>query len=384
MSTEKDSCSELKCAEEKLKSLLDMMNRLVDRESEGLFRFARSGSLHDLLLANRHLLASTDKNGNTPIHVSVLSCNMESLKAFVDVSLTIASENILEKANNQGMTALLLSAYGKESYMFRYLLEKGADINKKDSLGCNVFHAACSTGNIEIIRLILEGGVPREVKARLLSSLNAEGMTGFHICCRYFSASIVRELLSSGFIDINEKSTEGYSGLHYACMRSKQYRVVEELIEKGIDVKAESPNGVSALHISICNKNYLTIMRLRYASTDRVCPLELKPEWKDMSKWRILQECVKEKLAEEGEFVLHKAVREIKSLYDRTKGSGGASVVDAHACCDMWIEEIFKGNLSISRKFFKELLCFEEVKDELICEQAQEAIGGEVSVNAVV
>ena len=66
----------------------------------------------------------------------------------------------VNKANNGGLTPLIMSCCNGNLEMVRLLLDKGADVNKADNIGRTPFYWSCVTyhGNLELARLLLSRG----------------------------------------------------------------------------------------------------------------------------------------------------------------------------------------------------------------------------------
>ena len=117
-------------------------------------------------------------------------------------------------------------------------LEKGADINAKDSEGWTPLHNAARSGNVEIIKALLDRGAAVNAK-------NTNGLTALMFAAGKGQTEAAKLLLEKG-ADINAKDTDGLTALMGAALLG-QTNAIEFLLEKGADVNAKDNNGETAL-----------------------------------------------------------------------------------------------------------------------------------------
>ena len=113
--------------------------------------------------------------------------------------------------------------------MLKYLVEHGANINKKEILTETLLHYACKrkNGNENIVKYLVEHGAD-------INKQNEYGKIPLHYACEYEHENIVKYLVDFGS-DINKQDRYKETALQYAC-RSGSENIVEYLIEKGAEV----------------------------------------------------------------------------------------------------------------------------------------------------
>jgi len=110
--------------------------------------------------------------------------------------------------------------------MIQLLLEHGADVNKADGYGETPLHKAVRAGILENVRVLIERG----------ADVNARDRDGFTPVNGNMSIPILNELVTHG-ADVNTKSNIGMRPIHWAAA----YARVEQakyLLDHGADVNA--------------------------------------------------------------------------------------------------------------------------------------------------
>jgi ankyrin repeat protein len=125
------------------------------------------------------------------------------------------------------------------------VVEKGADINLKDSLGFTALHYACRDGKTEIVSYLLEQKADPNVR-----SYSVE------ISPLYFAIregdqypEIVSLLLKHG-ADVNIRSRDGNTPLHLAAYSDEMIEIVKILLDSGADPKILNKRQKSPLDIA--------------------------------------------------------------------------------------------------------------------------------------
>ena len=138
-----------------------------------------SQSLTFLCLVISTLLATADLQSQevTPLHIAASGNDLKK------VSLLLEKGAELEARDTRGWTPLLLAAqFSSTPEIVQLLLEKGADVNARDTLGWTpLMFAAQFSSTPEIVELLIEKGA--EVNARttagstplMFAALNSKG-----------------------------------------------------------------------------------------------------------------------------------------------------------------------------------------------------------------
>jgi ankyrin repeat protein len=117
----------------------------------------------------------------------------------------------------------------------KQLIDKGADVNARDSFGQTALIWA-SGGQTEIAKILAEKGA--DVNAR-----DNEGTTVLMKAAGRGSIEIAIMLIDRG-ADVNASSNDGLTAL---IMAVDHYEITKMLIEKGAEVNARTKSGVTAL-----------------------------------------------------------------------------------------------------------------------------------------
>ena len=93
-----------------------------------------------------------DNFGNTPLHLSIISDNMNSIKI-----LTLKGADVNIK-NNEGNTPLHIAARFGNVDTAKILLKSGADVNSKNNDGLTPLHVASANGHIKMAEFLIKNG----------------------------------------------------------------------------------------------------------------------------------------------------------------------------------------------------------------------------------
>ncbi|XP_027033281.2 ankyrin repeat domain-containing protein 1b isoform X2 [Tachysurus fulvidraco] len=107
---------------------------------------------------------------------------------------------------------------------------------------CTALHRACSQGNAEIVRRLLEAGALIEIKDKL-------DATAVHWACRGGSLPVL-ELLLNHNGNIHAKDKLQSTPLHVA-VRTGHYECAEHLVHCGADVNVKDREGDTPMHDAI-------------------------------------------------------------------------------------------------------------------------------------
>lgn len=133
----------------------------------------------------------------------------------------------------------LHTAAGKDTAMTQYLLDHGADINKEEAYGQTALHKAVFSSNLGTVTLLIERG----------ANVNARNSEGFTPLNGNISADITNELIKHG-ADVNTKTDFGMTPLHW----SAAYAKVEQanyLLDNGADVNAPNESQQTPLMMAV-------------------------------------------------------------------------------------------------------------------------------------
>lgn len=84
----------------------------------------------------------------------------------------------MEVANRHGHTCLMIACYKGHLKIARYLIELGADVNRKSVKGNTALHDCAESGSLEILTLLLESGAKMDVDSYGMTPLLAAAVSG--------------------------------------------------------------------------------------------------------------------------------------------------------------------------------------------------------------
>ena len=109
-----------------------------------------------------------------------------------------------------GATPLILAIFYRDLGIMKYLLDNGADPYSKDEDGWNSFLWACSSGNVDVIKMLVE------FDSDLVNSQNMYDANGLHMAALYDNVEVFEYLVNDLGIDINSTDEDGDGVLYYA------------------------------------------------------------------------------------------------------------------------------------------------------------------------
>ncbi len=144
-------------------------------------------------------------------------------------------------------TAAFMKAAGKGQLdVVKLLLDRGADVNARDSRGYTPLLSASEMGHLDIVKQLLEGGA--DVNAR-----DSHGYTPLLLASQMGYLDVVKHLLEKG-ADVNAKRHKGFTALMVAS-RVGYLDFVKLLLDKGADLNARDSNGLTALGWALKEKH---------------------------------------------------------------------------------------------------------------------------------
>ena len=190
-----------------------------------------------MMLAKGLHLNARDKDGDEPLHYAAKAGNVDLAEYL------IAKGAPVDPADDQGKTPLMfvrsyMETKNKRS-MLDLLLDKGADLHKRDARGYAALDIAAEVGDLMILKQLLQRG----------ASATAHDRNGYTALFRARTADIARELMARG---ANPKATarDGRTPLHLAA-KSNNFDVAKLLIQSGANVSAADASGQTPMFLAV-------------------------------------------------------------------------------------------------------------------------------------
>jgi ankyrin repeat protein len=174
--------------------------------------------------------------------------------------------------SKDGQTPLHKACSSGNSEIVKLIIQRCADVDARDFLGNTPLHVACSTRNEGAVKLLIEGGAD-------VNKMMNNGETALHVASNLGTVGILRLLLETD-VEIDVKGNDGRTPLHKAaiggsqdtaemllqfraaadvvdhwgqtalhlCLSGKQVEVMEVLLRYGADVNLVDDDGNTVLH----------------------------------------------------------------------------------------------------------------------------------------
>ena len=148
-----------------------------------------------------------NQKGNTPLHIACQKENVHLCEALLKADCDINIQN------NNGDTPLHTACQMDSIHLCELLLEACCDVNIKSNNGNTPFHIACQTKGSHLCELLLEACSNINVK-------NRNGDTPLHLAFSSGNFEVVQLLINDPQVNTGLKNIAGDTLLHIAC-RSK-------------------------------------------------------------------------------------------------------------------------------------------------------------------
>lgn len=203
----------------------------------------------------RHRVTQQESN----LHETVKQCDLDKLRSI------ITDRNIdINALNEENQTALHCAIETGNIDIVRLLLNSGADPNLQDDLNFSPLHKACIRNNTEIVKLLLDYGVNVNIQ-------NIWYNTPLHYAARFGLPNIVKLLLNHGAI-VDSQSSSGHTPLYdviaYGRGGSSCMQVIKLLLNTGADVNLADAYNYTPLHCAVIRHNLSFVTMLLNAGAD--------------------------------------------------------------------------------------------------------------------
>ncbi|XP_053243941.1 nuclear factor NF-kappa-B p100 subunit [Podarcis raffonei] len=302
------------------------MLMLARRSSRALLDYAVTADPRMLLAVQRHLAASQDENGDTPLHLAIIHEQTAVIAQLVQVAVSIPNQQILNIANHLQQTPLHLAVITRQPRVAGFLLQAGADPTLLDRYGNSVVHLALQLGDEEMLKTLLCHLGSHTLQ--LLETPNYYGLFPVHLAVKCKNPACIELLVEKG-ADVNAAERQsGRSPLHLA-VEMENLNLATYLLKKlGADVNAQTSAGNTPLHLAAGMGSPILTRMLIKAGADVLCendePISA-PSSNPGSDVELEQEEEEEWVMELGEALVEPgadSVAELKSKWPEKQGRG--------------------------------------------------------------
>lgn len=205
------------------------------------------------------------------------ACKLGLERAVSDI---LKLEDIdIDAATHIGTTALIAAASSGQLDMIKLLMSRGADPKKNNWYG-SALHCAAEAGQCESIRILLDSGMNIDLvndfgrtplhcatdarhvpTVELLLDLGAEpnardhlGISLIHDAAQTGDERLMRRLLRDERVNISATTVHGETALHCAAA-GDHANIVRMLLSTGLDIDAKKDDGCTALHLATLTGN---------------------------------------------------------------------------------------------------------------------------------
>ena len=186
----------------------DVRDAVVRRGASTLMMASEHGYLEivQTLLRRGADVHKNTKYGDTALHLASQKGHIEVVRPLLEAG---AGADV-RRLNEYGHSPISYACEGKHMEIFRALVEAGGDVDTPDSSAQTALHGASMYGFTEGVRYLVERGA--DVNK---SSTSRAGDTPLTLASLWGKVEVVRALVEAG-ADVNKRDSDGRSPLYYA------------------------------------------------------------------------------------------------------------------------------------------------------------------------
>lgn len=239
---------------ESLKLLLAQKGNDLDKLTHDsrtyIFWAANRGNLElvEYLISKGAKVNVEDSHGYTPLTFAAVAG--QSNTKIYDALIKAGAD--IKQTNHDGANVLLLAiSSDKELSLTNYFVSKGLSLQSTDAAGNTAFNYAARSGNIELMKTLVQKGVKYNNNAMLMA---AQGS-------RFSSNGIeVYQYLESLKIKPNATGKSGENVLHSLVRKPNQQEIIKYFLQKGVDVnKADNEGNTPFMNAAASNRDVATL-----------------------------------------------------------------------------------------------------------------------------
>ncbi|NXY67081.1 NFKB2 factor, partial [Glareola pratincola] len=224
------------------------MLALARRNAHALLDYSVTADPRMLLAVQRHLAASQDENGDTPLHLAIIHEQTAVIKQLIEVIVSIPRQQIINISNNLQQTPLHLAVITKQPQVVQLLLQARADPTLLDRYGNSLLHLALQAGDEEMLKTLLAH--LGSAAPYLLRLPNFHGLLPVHLAVKAKSLACLDLLVRMG-ADVNAVERQGGRTPLHLAVEMENLNMATHLVKKlGADVNSRTFAGNTPLHLA--------------------------------------------------------------------------------------------------------------------------------------
>ncbi|NP_001081181.1 nuclear factor NF-kappa-B p100 subunit [Xenopus laevis] len=224
------------------------MLSLTQRTSRALLDYATTADPRMLLAVQRHLTATQDENGDTPLHLAVIHGQSSVIEQLVQIILSIPNQQILNMSNHLQQTPLHLGVITKQYSVVAFLLKAGADPTILDRYGNSVLHLAVQSEDDKMLGVLLK--YPSVGQKNLINMPDYHGLSPVHWSVKMKNEKCLVLLVKAGANVNSAERKSGKSPLHIAVEMDNLNLAVFLVKKLHADINAKTYGGNTPLHLA--------------------------------------------------------------------------------------------------------------------------------------
>ncbi|NXI49398.1 NFKB2 factor, partial [Chloroceryle aenea] len=205
------------------------MLALARRNAHALLDYSVTADPRMLLAVQRHLAASQDENGDTPLHLAIIHEQTAVIKQLIEVTVSIPSQQIINISNNLQQTPLHLAVITKQPQVVQLLLQARADPTLLDRYGNSLLHLALQAGDEEMLKTLLAH--LGSAAPYLLRLPNFHGLLPVHLAVKAKSLACLDLLVRKG-ADVNAMERQGGRTPLHLAVEMENLNMATHLVKK--------------------------------------------------------------------------------------------------------------------------------------------------------
>lgn len=177
-----------------------------------------------------------DSHGITPI-ISAINSGQKNT-AIYDAFFKAGIDP--KKKDKDGVNLLLMAIpYDKDLTLSNYFISKGLSLKDTDNSGNTAFNYAARTGNIELLKTLLQKGVKYTDNALIIAAQGSRREANTIEVYKYLVDDLKLKPITT--------SIDGETVLHYLVRKSSQTEIINYFLNKGVDINKTDNDGNTAL-----------------------------------------------------------------------------------------------------------------------------------------